>query len=193
MAAEPKTLFSHEEYFALERERGQKYEFIAGQIVAMVGGSPTHGLITVNVSTALNIQLRTKPCLVYSSDVRIAIRQSDSYMYPDTSVVCGEPQFDGRNGGILNPIIIVEVLSPSTAGYDHGQKFLRYQQLASLRSYVLVSQDAPLIQCFSRDERGLWMWSASEGLEASLSLPSVDCDLSLAEIYNKVEFGEATA
>ena len=192
MAAELRTLLSHKEYFALERTTGQRHEYVAGRVFAIVGGSPTHGLITVNASTTLNMQLRAKPCLVYSSDVRIAIRQSDSYMYPDTSVICGEPQFDGRNGSVLNPIAIVEVLSPSTAEYDQGQKFMRYQQITSLREYVLIAQDKLFIQCFSRDERGLWVWSAAEGLESSLALPSIECAVSLADVYNKVVFGKVS-
>ncbi len=192
MAAEPRTLLSHEEYFALERESNVKHEYVAGQIIAMVGGSPTHGVITVNASTTLNMQLRAKSCLVYSSDVRIAIRQADSYMYPDVSVVCGDHQFDGRNSGLLNPIVIIEVLSPSTAEYDHGQKFMRYQRLTSLRNYILIAQDAPFILCFSRDERGLWVWPAAEGLDTSLALTSIECELALAEVYAKVDFGRAT-
>lgn len=191
MAAEPRAWLSHEEYFALERASDEKHEYVAGQVFAMVGGSPTHGLISVNASTTLNIQLRAKPCLVYSSDVRIAIRQADSYMYPDVSVVCGEPQFDGNNGGVINPTVVIEVLSPTTANYDQGQKFMRYQRLASLRNYILIAQDTPFIQCFSCDERGLWVWSGAEGLESTLALPSIECELALADVYAKVDFGQA--
>ncbi|HEY8600752.1 MAG TPA: Uma2 family endonuclease [Thermomicrobiales bacterium] len=188
MAAEPRTLLSHEDYFALEREHGQKYEFIAGRVFAMVGGSFAHGQIAINTSTTLDNQLAAKPCIVQGSDFRIAIPRLDMYTYPNVFVVCGEPQFERSNGGLINPIVSIEVLSPSTADYDQGQKFLRYQQIASLREYVLIAQDKPFIQSFSRDERGLWVWSAADGLEASLALPSIGCVLELASVYKKVSF-----
>jgi Uma2 family endonuclease len=192
MAANPKALLTHEEYFALERETDQRYEYVAGRVYAMVGGSFVHGQIGINTSTTLNNQLATRPCIVQGSDYRIAIPRLDIYTYPDISVVCGEPQFDNSNSGLLNPIVVIEVLSPSTASYDQGQKFLRYQQLASLREYVLIAQDKPFIQSFSRDERGLWVWSAAEGLEGVLSLPSIECNLALATIYAKVRFEDAS-
>ena len=192
MAAERRTLLSHEEYFALERKTGQRYEYIAGRVFAMVGGSFAHGQIGINTSTTLDNQLAAKPCIVQGSDFRIAIPRLDMYTYPDVFVVCGEPQFERRNGGLLNPLVLIEVLSPSTADYDQGQKFLRSQQISSLREYVLIAQDKPFIRCFSRDERGLWVWSAADGLDASLALPSIDCVLALASVYKKVSFGEVS-
>ena len=191
MAAEPKALLTHEEYFALEQESGQRYEYVAGRVYAMVGGSFAHGQIGINTSTTLNNQLAAKPCIVQGGDYRIAIPRLDIYAYPDVSVVYGEPQFDHLNGGLLNPIVLIEVLSPSTASYDQGQKFLRYQQLASLREYVLIAQDTPFVQGFSRDERGLWVWSAAEGQDGLLALPAIDCVLQLATMYAKVRFEES--
>ncbi len=191
MSAEARALLTHEEYFALELATGERHEYIAGRVYAMAGGSTTHGLISINTSTSLNMQLRAKPCFVYSSDVRVAIRQLDVYTYPDISVVCGEPQLDEKGGGVTNPIALVEILSPATARYDREGKFLRYQRLSSLQDYVLIAPDRPFLQRFSRDERGLWFWEAIEGLGSSLLLPSIDCQLPLAEVYAKVSFGEA--
>ena len=188
MAAEPKALLTHEEYFALERATGERHEYVAGRVFAMVGGSFEHGKIGINTSTALNNRLAAKPCIVQGGDFRIAIPRLDIYAYPDVSVVCGEPRFDQRSGGLLNPVVLVEVLSPSTAEYDQGQKFLRYQQIESLRDYVLIAQDRPFVRAFLRDERGRWIWSAVEGLDATLTLPSIECALPVAEIYAKVVF-----
>ena len=193
MGVEPGTRLSHEEYFALERESDVRHEYLAGKIYALGDSSPVHSELSANVIAALGTQLRGRGCKVYTGDLRIAIQQLDIYTYPDVSVVCGVPQFSEHQAALINPTVIVEVLSPSTAEYDQGQKLLRYQQLASLRSYILVAQTAPFIWCLSRDEGGRWIWSGAEGLASSLALPSVDCDLSLAEIYGEVTFGEAIA
>lgn len=191
MAAEPTALLTHEEYFALERATGERHEYVAGQVYAMVGGTGPHSEIAANTIITLGVRLRQRPCRVYTSDMRIAIGKADMYVYPDLSVACGEPQFTARGTALLNPTVIIEVLSPSTARYDQGQKFLRYQQIESLRDYVLIEQDMPFVQVFSRDDQGRWVWSAAEGMEATLALPSIGCGLPLAEVYAKVVFEEA--
>jgi Uma2 family endonuclease len=188
MVAEPRTLITREEYLALERASEQKHEYIAGEMVAMVGGSPKHSQIAVNTSTTLNMQLRARPCIVYSSDLRVAIRTMDVYTYPDVTVVCGEPRFDSDGDGLLNPMVIVEVLSPGTEGYDRGRKFLRYQRIQSFREYVLISQDSPVVERFARQPDGQWLWSATENLDESVALLSIDCTLALADVYAKVVF-----
>ena len=192
MAAEPRRLLTHEEYFALEEATGQRYEYVAGRIYAMAGGSTTHGLISINTSTSRNVQLRSRPCFVYSSDVRVAIQELDIYTYPDSSVVCGEPRIDER-GGVTNPIALVEILSPAIARYDREGKFLRYQRLLSLQDSILIAQDRPFVQRFSRDERGLWFWETAVGLEATLAVPSIECQLPLDKIYAKVAFERSDA
>lgn len=191
MEAEARALLTHEAYFALERATGERHEYVAGRVYAMVGGTGPHSEIAANTIMTLGVQLRQRPCKVYTSDLRIAIRQADIYAYPDLSVVCGEPQFTARGMALLNPTVIFEILSPSTAAYDQGLKFLRYQQIASLRDYVLVEQHTPFVRAFSRDEQGRWVWSAAEGMEATLALPSIDCQLPLVEVYAKVDFAEA--
>ena len=192
MAAEPRTLLSHEEYFALERESEEKHEYVAGQIFAMVGGSPTHSEISANLIIALGPQLRQRGCKVYTSDLRVTIAHLDIYTYPDVMVVCGERQLDPRGGGLLNPTVVIEVLSPATERYDRGKKFMRYQRLSSLREYVLIAQDYPSIERFARLENGQWSWEFADDLSASIALPSIACSLSLAEVYAEVAFDEAS-
>lgn len=189
MAAEPRVLLSHEEYFALERASDEKHEYVAGEVFAMVGGSPNHSEISGNTITTLNMQLRKRGCKVYTSDLRVAIQRLDVYTYPDVTVVCGERQFDG-NGGLLNPTVLIEVLSPATERYDRGKKFMRYQRLASLREYVLISQAYPFIERLSRLENGQWSRDFADDLSSTIALPSIDCALSLAEVYAEVTFDE---
>ncbi len=187
MAAEPRALLSHEEYFALEQASDEKHEYVAGEVFAMVGGSSIHSEISANVIIALGPQLRKRGCKVYTSDLRVAIQRLDIYTYPDVTVVCGERQFDG-NGGLLNPTVLIEVLSPATERYDRGRKFMHYQRLASLREYVLISQAYPFIERFSRLENGQWSRDFADDLDAAIALPSVACALSLAEVYAEVVF-----
>ena len=191
MAAERRALLSHEEYFALERESEEKHEYVAGEVFAMVGGSPTHSEIAANVIVALSPQLRKRGCKVYTSDLRIAIQHLDIYTYPDVTIVCGERQFDG-SVGLLNPTVVIEVLSPATERYDRGKKFMRYQRLVSLREYVLIAQAYPFIERFSRLDNGLWSRDFADDLGSAIALPSIDCALSLAEVYAEVTFDEAS-
>jgi Uma2 family endonuclease len=191
MAAEPRTLITREEYLEMERAGDQKHEYVAGEVWAMVGGSPQHSEIAANTIVALGTQLRQRPCKVYTSDLRVAIRTMDVYTYPDVTVVCGEPQFDGDGDGLLNPTVLIEVLSPATESYDRRRKFLRYQRIQSLREYVLIAQDAPFIERFSRQPDGQWLWSATENLDESIALLSIDCTLALADVYAKIVFDGA--
>jgi Uma2 family endonuclease len=132
MAVEPRALLTREEYLALERVGDQNHEYIAGEVRAMAGGSPQHSEIAASTISALVSQLRPRPCKVYTGDLRVAIRAANVYTYPDVTVVCGEPQFDGDGDGLLNPTLIVEVHAPATAVYDSVRKFQRYRQLPSL-------------------------------------------------------------
>lgn len=190
MAAEPKLYLTAEDYLALERESVEKHEYIDGRIAAMVGGSDEHGLIQVGVTSLLRAALRGRGCYVYPSDVRIGIPAANVYTYPDTSVICGARQFgDGRRDTLLNPTLLVEVLSPSTESHDRGRKFGYYRQIPSLQEYVLVAQDTPMIEHYIRQADGTWLWSAVEGLAETITLPTIGCTLALAEVYEQVEFG----
>ena len=136
------TIFTPEEYLALERKATLKSEYISGEILAMSGASLAHTRITADIVTELNIQLRDGKCEVISNDMRVKTGAKGAYFYPDIVVFCGNPQFeDNVFDTLLNPIIVIEVLSPSTEAYDKGEKFRHYQELASLQEYILVSQD----------------------------------------------------
>ena len=147
MPAMPKPLLTPEEYLARERRAETKSEYLRGEVFAMAGASRAHNLIASNAAGELRQQLRDRPCEVYPSDMRVKVSPSGLYTYPDVTVVCGEPQFeDAEVDTLLNPKVLVEVLSPSTADYDRGGKFTHYRRLPSLQEYVLISQDRPLVE-----------------------------------------------
>ena len=146
MAAKPQGLLSREEYLALERRGEGKHEYLAGELVAMAGASFRHNLIQTRVVASLYQQLRGRPCEVAPSDLRVAIGALGVYTYPDVTVVCGEPQFeDAEQDTLLNPTLLVEILSPSTESYDRGRKFEHYRLIPTFRECLLVAQDRPLV------------------------------------------------
>lgn len=197
----PQTQARHtvEEYLALERNSEERHEYLDGEIYAMAGESLAHGDICINLAATLHTQLRGTPCRALSKDIKVRsgtlpvprrMMKGLFSSYPDVLVVCGEPQFhDEYRDILLNPTVIIEVLSDSTEGYDRGEKFLRYQQLESLVEYVLVSQNLPFITLFARQENG-WLYSATSDLAASVHLASIDCRLRLSEVYDRVTFPE---
>jgi len=180
--------FTPAEYLALERAAEIKSELIDGHIVAMSGVSREHSLVAINLASHLNRQLEHRPCEVHGSDLRVRVSNTGLYTYPDVSVVCGEPEFEDEHfDTLLNPTVIFEVLSPSTEAYDRGEKFARYRRLASLREYVLVAQDRPRVERFTRQGEA-WVLTAFDEIEAVVELSSIGCALSLGEIYAKVRF-----
>ena len=180
------TIYTPEEYLVLERKATLKSEYISGEILAMSGASNAHNLITLDIGTELNIQLRGRECLVYTNDMRVRTSPMGSYFYPDVVVVCGEPQFeDNVFDTLLNPILVIEVLSPSTEAYDKGEKFLQYQELTSLQEYILVSQDRVRIEQY-RLLKAQWVQTELSALEDVLSLTSIGCELPLQDIYRRV-------
>lgn len=184
LAAE--TLLTPEEYLTLERKATVKSEYLSGQILAMSGASNAHNLITLDIGTELNIQLRGRECLVYTNDMRIRTSPKGAYFYPDVVVVCGKPRFeDNVFDTLLNPILVIEVLSPSTEMYDKGEKFRHYQELASLQEYILVSQDRILVEHY-RLVKTQWVQTEMRGQADVLSLNSIRCELPLQDIYRRV-------
>ena len=180
------THYTAEEYLALERSASYKSEFHDGQIYAMTGASRKHNLITVNIARELSLQLKKRPCEAYMNDMRVKAAEARSYHYPDIVVVCGTPQFeDAFVDTLLNPTLLIEVLSPSTEAYDRGGKFSHYRKIATLREYLLVSQDQASIERYIR-QGDVWILTEAVGLEASIPLESIDCILSLREVYDKV-------
>ena len=186
MSSLPSYYLSPEEYLAIERQAEYKSEYVDGVMYAMAGGSERHNLIAGNLITELNIQLRKAPCRVYPSDLKVHVPNSKRFFYPDVSVVCGETQFaDDERDVVLNPILIVEVLSESTAAFDRGKKFQSYQQIDSLQEYLLVSQDEHLVEHYLRQEDAHWLYTKVNGLDGEIILPTLKCQLSLSDIYNK--------
>jgi Uma2 family endonuclease len=145
--AQQTALASPEEYLASERQSEVRNEYVGGQVLAMTGGGRSHGIISLNIAASLHGQLRGHPCEVYSNDMRVTVSRTRAYFYPDVVVVCGGPQVeDAHEDTLVNPTLIVEVLSPSTKEYDHGTKWEHYRQLPSLQDYLLVAQDRPRVE-----------------------------------------------
>ncbi|HEX8131336.1 MAG TPA: Uma2 family endonuclease [Pyrinomonadaceae bacterium] len=187
MASLPDYYLSPEEYLTIERRAEYKSEYVDGVIYAMAGGSERHNLIAANLIIAIGAQLRDRPCRIYPSDLKVRVANSGRFFYPDVSIVCGETQFaDDERDVVLNPVIIVEVLSESTAAFDRGKKFQSYQQIESLREYLLVSQDEYVVEHFLRQDDGRWLYTKAAGLEEAIALPAVQCELALSDVYRKV-------
>jgi Uma2 family endonuclease len=180
---------SPQEYLARERAATYRSEYFDGETFAMAGGSPQHSLIKVNVTGELRARLKGARCTAYDSDLRVLVSRTGLYTYPDASVICGPLEFeDEHRDTVLNPTVVVEVLSESTEAYDRGKKFGHYRQVPTLREYLLVSQEEPRIERFFRNDDGTWTLTEAAGLEATLRLPSLGIEIALREVYDKVEF-----
>ena len=185
MSSIPNIYISPEEYLALERQAESKSEYVDGEIFAMAGGSERHNLLVANIIAGLHGQLLGGSCRVYPSDLKVRAPKPRFFFYPDVSVVCGETKFhDEKKDVVLNPVVIFEVLSEGTAAFDRGKKFQDYQQLDSLTEYVLVSQDEALVEHYVRHEDDSWIYTKLSGLNATLVLPAIQCQLELSFIYN---------
>ena len=183
-----RTYLTPEEYIAAERKATLKSEYLSGKIVAMSGASDTHNLITMNTSNVLYNQLADRGCRVYASDMRVGISAGVSYFYPDIAVTCDKPRFeDDVFDTLINPQVIIEVFSDSTAGYDRGEKFIRYRQLESLQECILISQDQVQVDHYLRQGKQ-WVLSEFSALENVLPLVSIEAELSLHQIYRFIEF-----
>jgi len=173
MSSQPKPYLTPEQYLALERTAAYKSEYFRGEVFAMAGASPTHVLMVSNIVAALHGQLRRRPCTVYATDLRLKVNASGLYTYPDIIVVCGEPRFDDdQQDTLVNPTLIVEVLSESTQDYDRGGKFAQYRKIPSFAEYVLVAQDECHVEHFVKQANGLWLLAETDRLEDVLTLSS---------------------
>ncbi len=178
-----------EEYLAREREAEFKSEYLNGEIFAMAGASRPHNLIAGNIYAKLHAQLEHRSCNVYPSDMRLKVSSSGLYTYPDVMVVCGEEHFDdNEEDTLLNPILIVEVLSKSTERQVRGAKFEHYSKLASLQEYLLVAQNHPRLELFTKQSAGRWLLAEFESLDEVAKLTSINCELALKDVYLKVDF-----
>ena len=184
MATRPHTLLSPEGYLAIERQAEHKSEYVDGEAVAMAGASFTHNLIVANVVGSLWGRLRGTPCAVVPSDLKV--QATTKLYYPDVTVVCGEPRFlDDTQDVLLNPTLIVEVLSEATKNFDRGEKFMRYRHVESLRDYVLIAQNEAHVEHFRRQEE-VWVLAETRDPAGRLVLGSIECDLPLGEVYDRV-------
>jgi Uma2 family endonuclease len=186
---EPLRRLTEMEYLAIERAAEIKSEFFDGEMFAMSGGTPQHSLIATNAGRELGNRLKNGQCVVYNTDLRIKVEASGLFTYPDLSVVCGPLKFaKGTDDTVVNPTLIVEVLSASTERYDRGRKFEHYRLIADLKEYLLVSQEEPRIEQFVRQPDGRWLLGEAVGLNSTLELPSLLITISLAEVFSKVQF-----
>jgi Uma2 family endonuclease len=194
MSTVAKTLLSAAEYLARERASEFRNEFYRGEMFAMSGASWEHTLIKDNLAREAGIQLKAGACQVVTSDLRVKVDASGLYTYPDIVIVCESPQFEDQvMDTLLNPRVIVEVLSDSTEKYDRGLKFGHYRQLPALREYVMVAQDRPLVERFVRQNDDTWVLAAFSDLAQTFAFASVGVQVPLADIYRGVAFPEASS
>lgn len=196
--SQPQALYRVEAYLGLERESEERHEYLDGEVYAMAGESPEHGAICMNLSVSIGSQLRGTPCQAFAKDMKVRSGRmplpgrpmKGMFSYPDLLVVCGDITFhDPYRDVLLNPNLIVEVLSASTEAFDRGEKFRRYRTwLPTLQDYLLVAQDKPLIDHYHRVEENRWELVSIEGLEANLHLESIHCMLRLADVYERIVF-----
>jgi len=191
MALQPKPHPSFEDW--LEGERAafdERYEYVDGEVFLMSGGSAEHHAIILNIAGQLWAQTKGRPCHVYGQGMRLKVQAADAGKYPDLMALCGEQQFhDGRRDLLLNPSLIVEVLSDSTEGYDRGGKFALYRQIPSLREYLLVAQDRVSVELYSPQADGRWVLTPFDDLNGRVTLPSIGCELLLADVYDRIDLG----
>jgi len=178
-----------EEYLELERAATEKHEFVDGEMVAMAGGSPRHSVISANVSGVIRNEKGGSGCVTFSSDVRVCLDQRRLISYPDVTVVCGPPEFlDGKRDVIKNPTLVVEVLSPSTEDYDRGKKATFYRLMPSLREFLLIGQEPVFIEQNRRLPDGTWQIILHQELQGTIRLDSIGADLSVASVYQDLDW-----
>jgi Uma2 family endonuclease len=182
-------LLTPEEFLAFERESDVKHEYVAGEVIAIPGASRRHNLIQTDTATSLNLQLCDCECNVYLGSMRVKVGALGIYTYPDITVVCGDAELeDAEQDTLLNPTVIIEILSPSTERYDRELKFHRYQLIKSLRDYLLIAQDRPAVEHYALGGDRRWSLSLHEELTETITLRSIACSLALAAVYRKIRF-----
>jgi Uma2 family endonuclease len=187
MATQPKTFLTPEQYLEIERHAEYKSEYVNGEMFAMAGAQRAHNQLVASLVRELGQRFRGRPCDVYPSDMRVYVKSTGLYAYPDVTAVCGEQLFaDGQTDTLLNPGLIAEVLSPSTEAYDRGRKFEQYRSIESLREYLLVASDRMHADLYSRQPDGRWLLTSANGPEDFLTLESVGAQLLLSDLYEKV-------
>jgi len=185
------TYYTPEEYLALEETADYRSEYFQGEIFAMSGGSANHNRITKNMLIALESDFEDKPCEAFITDMRLLVKANGFYTYPGVMVICGQPEFvEGRDDTLTNPVVIVEVLSKSTEGYDRGAKFELYRALSTLQDYILIDQHKIHVEHFHRLKDGRWILQEFDSFEDSFTIESIDFEISLHQIYRNVNWEE---
>jgi Uma2 family endonuclease len=178
-----------QEYLIRERQASTKSEFYQGEVFAMGGGSANHSLIAANFVGEVRNALKDKPCAVFNSDLRVQVQSTGLYTYPDATIVCGDLEFDDdHRDTLLNPTVIVEVLSDSTEKYDRGKKSNHYRQITSLKELILIAQDRPHVERFTRQPNGDWLFHEQKDPEADFELKSLGISVAISELYRGVKF-----
>ena len=191
MSSAAKTKLTVAEYLAFERSSESKHEFFDGELFAMTGGTPAHSLIASNFIREAGNALKDRPCVVYTSDLRVKVNATGLYTYPDVTIVCGEQKFDDdQRDTLINPTIVVEVLSKSTASYDRGPKSKHFRKIDSLQALILIEQDGPVVEVYRRQSDGKWILSDATELTESIAIEPIGISIPLAEIYRNVTFPE---
>jgi Uma2 family endonuclease len=188
MSIQPQHGYTLEEYFALEQASEIRYEYWQGDVFAMSGASPAHAQIQVNLITLLRVQLRGGPCRVFPSDIRLKVPSLPPYRYPDLSALCGEPVFELIGGleVLVNPTLIVEILSPTTEAFDRGDKFTHYKSIPSFCEYLLIAQHRPHVGQYIKQSGTIWSYQEFNDLSTALYVPTLDCRLGLEELFQDV-------
>jgi Uma2 family endonuclease len=193
MSAQPKLRYTLEEYLELDRQSESRLEYWNGEVLDMSGVDPEHDQIESNLNFRLRLKLEGKKRRAYLANTRIKVPSAPPYRYGDSSALCGAPQYEviGGVGVLVNPALIVEVLSHSTEGFDRGEKFLHYKSIPSFCEYLLIAQHRPHVSHFVRQDDGSWVQRDYSDLPAAVKLASLDCELTLAEIYENVAFDQS--
>ena len=192
MSSAAKAKITVQEYLAMERVSEIKHEFYDGDIFDMTGGTPAHSLIASNIIREAGNALKSRPCVVFNSDLRVKVNPSGLYTYPDVTIVCGQQQFDDdQRDTLVNPTVIVEVLSKSTAIYDRGAKSKQFRKIESLQALILVEQDSPVVEVYRRQPEGNWLLTEATDLSESIAIQPLGISIPLSEIYRNVTFPES--
>lgn len=191
MSAIPKTKLTPAEYLEFERKSEERHEYFAGEITLKSGVNRNHCIINGNLGGLFWQHFKGKNCFACLGKMRVFVPETGLYTYPDLVVVCGDPQFqDDVHDTLLNPILLIEVLSETTESYDRGKKFQHYRSIESLQEYIMVSQDEARVEKYVRHGDGFWLLSEAVGIHSEIEFSSIECRILLSEIYDKVDFSD---
>jgi Uma2 family endonuclease len=189
IALKPSKTFTPDQYLEMERAAVEKCEYYAGEIFQMAGASPNHNRITANINAELNVALRGRSCEAFGSDQRLYVKKNGLYTYPDVMVVCGQIEYDSRDrDSITNPVLIIEVLSPTTANYDRGGRSELYRDIPTFGEYVLIHRDKIRIEHHRADGKGGWLLTETQDVGATLTFQSIGVAMPVARIYERVDW-----